>query len=102
VKRSPRFVLTPPARDDLTAISAYLRQDSAQAAQRVRAALREAMRHLAQTPLMGHLREDLTDEPVRFWAVYSYIIVYEPETQPLQILRILHSARDVRRILDEE
>jgi antitoxin ParD1/3/4/toxin ParE1/3/4 len=51
---------------------------------------------------MGHLREDLTDEPVRFWSVYSYVIVYDPETQPLQILRILHGARDVRRVLDEE
>ena len=35
------------------------------------------MRRLAQTPLMGHLREDLTDEPVRFWSVYSYVIVYD-------------------------
>jgi len=60
------------------------------------------MRRLAQSPLMGHLREDLTDEPVRFWSVYSYVIVYDPETQPLQIIRILHSARDLRRILDEE
>jgi antitoxin ParD1/3/4/toxin ParE1/3/4 len=51
---------------------------------------------------MGHLREDLTDEPVRFWSLFSYVIVYDPETQPLQILRILHSARDLRRILDEE
>jgi antitoxin ParD1/3/4/toxin ParE1/3/4 len=59
------------------------------------------MRRLAQSPPIGHLREDLTEEPVRFWSVHSYLIVYDPETQPLQILRILHGARDVRRILDE-
>jgi antitoxin ParD1/3/4/toxin ParE1/3/4 len=51
---------------------------------------------------MCHLREDLADEPVGFWSVYPSLIVYDPETQPLQILRILHSARDVRRILDQE
>jgi plasmid stabilization system protein ParE len=50
-------------------------------------------------PLSGHRREDLTDQPVRFWSVYSYVIVYDPDTQPLQIVRILHSARDVRCIL---
>lgn len=99
MRRRARFVLTPAARDDLTEISAYIRQDSIEAARRVRAELREAMARLAQSPLMGHLREDLTDTPVRFWSVYSYVIVYDPDTQPLQVIRILHGARDVRRIL---
>ena len=92
MRRSARFVLTPPARDDLTEISAYIRQDSVQAAHKVRAELRQAMRRLAQTPLMGHLREDLTDEPVRFWSVYSYVIVYDPETQPV----VRQRCRDTR------
>jgi plasmid stabilization system protein ParE len=78
VRRAARFVLTPAARDDLTEISTYLRQDSPEAARRVRAELREAMRRLAQSPRMGHIREDLTDAPARFWSVYSYIIVYDP------------------------
>jgi plasmid stabilization system protein ParE len=102
VRRSARFVLTPPARDDLAEISAYTRRDSVQAARRVRTELREAMRRLAQSPLTGHLREDLTDEAVRFWTVYSYVIVYDPSSRPLQILRVLHGARDVRRIMEEE
>lgn len=38
------------------------------------------MRRLAQSPLMGHLREDLTDETVCFWSVYSYVIVDDPPT----------------------
>ncbi len=95
-----RFVLTPAARDDLANISAYIRQDSPQAAGRVRSELREAMRRLAQMPHSGHLREDLTQEPVRFWSVYRYVIIYDPKTNPLQIVRLVHSARDVRRILD--
>lgn len=51
-----------------------------------------ACQRLAQMPGMG-LREDLTDEPLRFWPVYSYLIIYRPETQPLEIVRILHGAR---------
>jgi plasmid stabilization system protein ParE len=45
-------------------------------------------------------RRDLL--PVRFWVVqpYSnYLIVYVPEKKPLQIIRILHSARDLPALL---
>ena len=101
MRRRARFVLTPAARDDLGEITAHIRQDSVETARRVRAELREAMARLAQSPLIGHVREDLTDEPVRFWSVYSYVIVYDPETRPLQIIRVLHGARDVRRILGQ-
>jgi hypothetical protein len=31
--------------------------------------------------------------------VYSYLIVYRPETKPLQVAGILHGNRDVERIL---
>ena len=57
---------------------------------------------LARTPGMGHVREDLASTSLRFWPIYSYLIIYSPESKPLQIVRILHSARDVRRILEED
>lgn len=94
-----RFLLTPTAKEDLREIAEFIRQDSPDAAKRVVRKLRESMAHLAGTPWMGHLREDLTDEPIRFWPVYSYLIIYRPETSPLQVLRVLHGARDVRTIL---
>ena len=31
--------------------------------------------------------------------MYSYLIVYRLETQPLQVIRVLNAARDVRSIL---
>ena len=39
--------------------------------------------------------------PLFGWAmlVYSYLIVYRFETQPLQVIRVLHAARDVQSIL---
>lgn len=97
-----RFVLTAAARADISEIADYIREDSPDAARRVVSALQEAMGKLARSPGMGHLREDLTRRPFRFWPVYSYLIVYRSETKPLQILRILHSARDVKSILTEE
>lgn len=94
-----RFLLTPAAKEDLDEIADFIRQDSPDAAIRVLRKLRESMRKLAGMPEMGHLREDLADEPLRFWPVYSYLIIYRPETRPIQILRVLHGARDVRSIL---
>ena len=58
------------------------------------------MRRLARSPEIGHLREDLADEPLQFWPVYSYLIIYRPQTRPIQILRILHGSRDIRAILE--
>jgi hypothetical protein len=41
----------------------------------------------------------LTDRPLKFWNVYSYLIVYDPATSPLAIVAILHGAQDVERLL---
>jgi antitoxin ParD1/3/4/toxin ParE1/3/4 len=96
---SLRFLLTPAARSDLIQIDEYLRRESVQAAARVRTRLREAMRCLAERPGMGHLREDLGDEKLRFWPVYSYLIIYRPDIHPLQVVRVLHASRDIQRLL---
>lgn len=96
-----RFVVTPAAREDMVEISDFIAADDPVAARRVLAKLRAAMRQLARTPHMGHLRTDLAPEPVRFWQVYSFLVVYRPDTRPLQILRVLHASRDVRRLLEE-
>ncbi len=54
---------------------------------------------LSENPGAGHWRKNLTDEAVKFFPVYSYLIVYRPETKPLQIVAIFHGRRDVERIL---
>jgi plasmid stabilization system protein ParE len=50
----------------------------------------------------GHIREDITDLPVRFWPVGSYLIVYDAGKRPIEILRVLHGARDVESILGSQ
>lgn len=98
---SRRFLLTPAARSDLIEIDEYLRRESMRAATRVLARLRDQMRRLAERPGMGHLREDLADEKLRFWPVYSYLIIYRADVRPIQVVRVLHGARDARSLLAE-
>ena len=48
-------------------------------------------------PGIGHLRVDLADRRHRFFLVYSYVTVYRSQT--MQVIRVLHAARDVQEIL---
>jgi plasmid stabilization system protein ParE len=96
-----RFVLTKAARADLDEIFDHIARDNPNAASRVLEKLRQAMQLLARSPEIGHHRRDLASEPVRFWSVYSYLVIYRAEVRPIQIVRVLHASRDVRAILDE-
>jgi len=68
-------------------------------ADRVESVIRDRIVFLANTPGAGHWRRNLTDEVVKLFPVYSYLIVYRPETKPTQIVSILHGHRDVGQIL---
>lgn len=100
-----RFRLTPLAEDDLFDIWSYIASDNLNAADQVEGAIYEACAFLAEAPLRGHLRNDLTSLPLRFWTVQpyrNYLIVYDPSARPLQIIRILHGARNVPMVLLKE
>jgi len=93
------FVLAPQAALDLVEIWRYIKeQTSLTIADRVESAIREK-KSFSRNPGAGHSRKDLTDEDVKFFPVYSYLIVYRPQTKPLQVAAILHGHRDVERIL---
>ncbi len=94
-----RFVLTPPAKQDVNDIWDYNADDSIEAADRILDALVNVMARLAKSPGIGHWREELADKRHRFFLIYSYLIVYRHETNALQVIRVLHPARDVQSIL---
>ena len=93
------FVLTSRAEQDIRDIWDYIAGDSIAAADRVLESINQALHRLAKNPGIGHFREDLADRRHRFWLVYSYLIVYRFEPRPLQVIRVLHAARDVQSIL---
>ena len=96
---TPRYQLTPSAQRDVDQITDFLAEDNLETALRVHDALVEAFRHLAEMPGMGHTRADLTERPVKFWSVYSYLVVYDPVSVPLAVIAVLHGARDVENLL---
>jgi plasmid stabilization system protein ParE len=72
------------------------------AADAVEEEIRSACALLAQGPLQGHQRRDLTPLPVRFWTLPkypNYMVVYDPHARPLAILRVLHGMRDLKQLL---
>jgi toxin ParE1/3/4 len=96
------YQFTPHAVDDLFGIWSFIAKDNPTAADRVEDAIFRACDFLANSPLAGRTRKDLTPHPVRFWVVqpYSnYLIVYDPEKNPLQIIRIFHGARNTHALL---
>lgn len=98
------FRLTPSAIDDIDAIWNYIVRDNLDAADAVEDAIRNACKVLARSPLHGHVRPALTSLPVRFWTVPrypNYVIVYRPDSNPVQILRVLHGRRNLKKLLRE-
>jgi antitoxin ParD1/3/4/toxin ParE1/3/4 len=93
------FVLTPRAEQDVSDIWNYIADDNIESADRVVAAIKNAIIKLTQNPGIGHWREELADKRHRFFLAYSYLIVYRPETSPMQVIRVLHAGRDVQSIL---
>ena len=97
-----RYILAPQAARDLVDIWRYIKKESSrETADSVQSAIRSKFAYLAECPGGGHSRPDLTTAAVRFFPVYSYLIVYRPETKPLQIVAVLHGRRDVTKILSK-
>jgi antitoxin ParD1/3/4/toxin ParE1/3/4 len=97
---SVRYVLAPEAAVDLVQIWRYIKeQSSVTVADRMESVIRDKIVFLAKTPAAGHWSRNLTDEAVKFFPVYSYLIVYRPERKPLQVVAILHGHRNIERIL---
>jgi toxin ParE1/3/4 len=96
----PLYLVAPQAALDLAEIWRYIQERSSIAmADRVESVILEKLALLAKSPEAGHRRKNLTDEDVKFFPVYSYLIVYRPKTKPLQIVSILHGRRDLARVL---
>ncbi|SRR6266852_1882438 len=96
------YQFTPQAVADLFDIWSFIAQDNPVAADQVEDAVFRACDFLADSPLAGRMRKELTPLPVCFWVLQAYpnyLIVYDPEKKTLQIIRILHGARDLPSLL---
>jgi plasmid stabilization system protein ParE len=79
------YVLTPLAKAVIFDIWSHIANDSQDAADRVAQAIFDACAFIAEVPMRGHSRPDLTACPLRFWTLSrypNYAIVYRPEKAP--------------------
>lgn len=54
---------------------------------------------LAEQPGSGRRRPELTGDRVRWWNVFKWIVIYDPESSPIVVLRVIHGSRALDRIL---
>lgn len=96
---SERFTLTEEAAADAAELWEHLAQEyDHDVADRFLARIHDACERLVDMPGIGHYREELLDRAFRFWTVDPYLIVYRWQARPLQIISIVHGARNLRRL----
>lgn len=100
----PPWVLSPLATAELEGILDFIAEDSGSnaSAAKVMDDFTSALDNLTASPGIGWKREHLTGPGIRWWRVHSYLLVYDPETKPLRVIRVLHGARDLDRIFRDE
>ena len=106
--KTHRIRLTPAARNDMRAIVDYLRERNPVAAVRFVEAAQAAFEHVSHASsaypkvgwgeprVVGLRRRPLTG------AFNRYFVFYDHDDEHVDIVRVLHSARDLERILNEE
>ena len=98
-----KLVVKSPVWGDLRGIGQRIAQANPDAAGRFFDAIREAFELVARHPTIGRLRS-FSLPGVRSWVVpgfENYVIFYLPTQDEVQILSVLHGARDLSRVLKE-
>jgi plasmid stabilization system protein ParE len=91
--------LTAEAESDLEAIAEYIAHDSVTAALNVVHELREKCRALAQAPRGYPPVPRYEHHGVRRRPVGNYLIFYRIGTEAIEVVHILHGARDYEQLL---
>ena len=99
-----RYVLSSYAQDDRDGIFDYTARQSGdvEVAFQVDQKIEETLDAIAADPKIGHTRVDIgIPRNLLVRGVYSYLVIYNPKTRPVKILRIWHAAREKPAIPDE-
>ena len=90
----PKILSTPRASLDLVEIGLRIEQDSPRAAGKTLTAIERKCKMLARLPRLGRRREELAPG-LRSFAVGSYVVFYRAMRGGVEIIRVLHGARDI-------
>jgi|SRR5579864_8936692 toxin ParE1/3/4 len=97
----PVVVKRPRALVDLAEIWEYIADDSFTHADAFATLIDSKFRTLARRPNLGRARPELSKD-LRSFAVGRYVIFYLPLSNGIEIVRVLHGARDVATILQDD
>ncbi|OGT46134.1 MAG: hypothetical protein A3E82_00520 [Gammaproteobacteria bacterium RIFCSPHIGHO2_12_FULL_38_11] len=96
---SASYFISPIAEQDIDEAITYLAKENPKAAHDFVDALYDSFEKLADNPMLGHSREDLTKHAVRFWTFkWHYLIIYKL-SKPIEIVRVLSGYRDIANTL---
>ncbi len=90
------YTIAPLAREDLQSIWDYIgiQNDSPVAATHLLEKFHETFALLGARPLLGQLREDLRLR-LRTFVVGSYVVLYYPLRDGIEVVGVVHGARDI-------
>jgi toxin ParE1/3/4 len=94
------FRILPAAMADIRSISLYIAQDNPRAARSWALKVKEKCRSIGQTPGMGIYRPELAPD-LRFLPVGRYLIFYRQTGPDVEIVRVLHGARNWPSLLSD-
>ena len=95
-----RCDFTPEAVRDLREIHAYISRESARRARRWIEKLEAECQRLARMPGMGRVRAEL-HPALRSFPVSPYLIFYRELPDGVEIVRVLHGARDLSELFSD-
>lgn len=96
-----RITRRPLAAADILDVWGHIAEDSIEQADRWVDKLGEKFEIIATQPLMGRARNELAAN-VRSFPFGRYVIFYSPNEDGIDVVRVLHSARDIDAVFGED
>jgi len=91
---------TPRAKADLLDIWLFIAEDNVEAADRLLDRIDGVCRQLSDNPALGPARPDLRPD-FRYFHVGRYLVLYRIVPGGVEIVRVVHGARDLAKVMRE-
>jgi toxin ParE1/3/4 len=97
----PRVLKRPQALADLAEIWAYIADDSPANAEAFAALIDTKLQALGRQHAMGRNRDEL-HKYLRSFPVDRYVMFYRPLSDGIEVVRVLHGARDIEAVFEHD
>ncbi len=98
---SAKTLRTPAADDDLYDIWLFIAQNNTDAATQMLRKIKRSLLKLERNPLMGRDRPELVPG-LRSLLCQTYVVFYRLKGSDIELVRVLHGARDTGAIFESE